>query len=425
MTVRRTVPPARLERGETLTHGFALPAPGEAWASLTLAAPGTSWARGEAAVASLEIDGGEPQHLVLAGGDEPVEYARLLGRLSAGGHRLAVRFDAALSDAGAGVLECRALRTHAVADDDGAAFVWRHAPVLHYRALDGLLDGLSSDTPLVLFHRPVETPEGRGVEYHVINSHEDAGTDLAGLLAGWGHTTDIEWVFRIVRDECGRIVREEFQGPEHTTRPFRGARALGGHPVLQAATRNGMVTDRVVCPYRAALAPVIAQPAGEPREGVQYRFPWIHRVSGLEVVRQEHLEGDPRPVSAAPGDPRAYLYLQFKRHADALVPALEASVRIHGAWYRSAWSRPEFAMRGEDAESTAIKLPPDAGEADVEAIAIRAMDPPRRDATVSFVRAFCLDDGHRPRAPFAAAETPAARTLSARAPEAVVWRRPR
>lgn len=420
----KAAPAARLGRGEILTHDFTLPLPGEAWAALTLAAPGTSWARGEAAVASLEIDGGDPQQLVLAGADEPVEYARFLGRLSAGPHRLAVRFDAALSAAGAARLECHALRTHAVADDEGGAFVWRHAPLLHYRALDGPLDGLSTDTPLLLFHRPVETPEGRGVEYHVINSHEDAGTDLTGLLAGWGHTTDIEWVFRVVRDACGRIVREEFQGPEHVTRPFRGTRALGGHPVLQASTRNGMVTDRITCPYRAALAPVIGQPAGEPREGVQFRFPWIQRVTALEVIRQERLEAEPRSLSDAPADPRAYVYLHFRRDAAAAAPALEALARIRGVWHGSAWRRPGLAMRGDDAESTAIKLPPGAGEADVEAIAIRALDPPPRGGTVRFVRAYCLDDGYRPRTPFALPETPAACTLTAAAPEATIWTRP-
>ena len=422
MTVPGTAGPALLERGETLRHGFTFHAPAEAWVALTLAAPGTSWARGEAAVASLAVDGGEPQQIVLAGAEEPVDYARLLGRLPAGPHRLSLRLDPTLSAAAAGVLECRDIEIHAVEDDDRAAFVWRHAPVLHYRVIDGPFDGLSTDTPLLLFHRLVETPEGRGVEYHVINSHEDAGTNLTGLLAGWGHTTDIEWVYRVIRDGCGRIVREEFQGAEHVTRPFLGRRALGGHPVLQAATRNGMVTDRVTSPYRAALAPVVSQPADEPREGVQYRFSWIHRVSALEVIRQECLEGEPRSRRDAPADPRAYVYLQFKRDAGDAA-ALEARVRIHGAWYGSAWGRSELAMRGEDAESTAVKLPPNAGEADVEAIAVRAIVPAAGVTTVRFVRAFCLDRDYRPMVPFAAADAPVVRTLTVGARETTVWQR--
>jgi hypothetical protein len=419
-------PRPAVERGRPLAHDFDVRLPGESWAALTLAAPGTSWERGEAAVVSLEIDGGGLQHLVLAGAEEPVEYARLLGRLPAGRHRLVLGLDPALSAASARMVECRGIEIHTVGDEDAGAFVWRHAPVLHYRHLDARVDGTTTDTPLVLFHRPVETPEGRGVEYHVINSHEDAGTDLPGLLARWGHTTDIEWVFRIVRDPCGRIVREEFQGPGHRTVPFRGARTLGGHPVLQAATHNGMVTDRVTSPYRAALAPVAAQPPDEPREGVQYRFPWIHRVSALEVVRQELRAEEPRPGVDAPADPRAYLYAQFKREAGGFAIPLEALAFIRGAWRGSASGRADLAMRGDDAESTAVKLPAGAGEADVDAIAVRMMSPPAYDgaaATVRFVRAFCLDDCYRPRAPFA--EAPGVCTLSATKPDATVWRRPR
>lgn len=417
-----TEPRPAIERGHPLVQDFTVHRPGESWAAITLAAPGTSWERGEAAVVSLEIDGGGTQHIVLAGADEAVVYARLLGRLQAGAHRLVLEIDASLSTTCSRVVECRGIKIRTVADEDPAAFVWRHAPVLYYRHLDGPFDGATTDTPLLVFHRPLETPDGRGIEYHVINSHEDAGTDLAGLLACWGHTTDIEWLFRVVWDPGGRIIREEYQGPNHAVLQFRGARAFGGHPVLQAATRNGMVTDRATSPHRAALAPVAEQPPEEPREGVQYRFPWIHRVSALEVLRQERVERGPRRTSDVPADPGAYVYAHFKREAAAAEgPGLEVLALIRGAWHGSAGGRSDLAMRGEDAESAAIKLPSGADEGDVDAIAVRAIDPPPRPTTVRFVRAFCLDDRYRPRAAFAA---PAATcTLSAATPRATVWRR--
>jgi hypothetical protein len=414
----------RVAHGRPLVHDFTVPAPGEAWAALTLTAPGTSWERGDAAVVSLAVDGAEPQHAVLAAADDVVEYARLLGRLEAGPHRLTIDLDPALSAASAREVECRGIEIRTVADEDPGAFVWRHAPVLHYRTLDSRLDGATTDTPLVVFHRPVETHEGRGVEYHVINSHEDAGTDLTGLLACWGHTTDIEWLFRVVRDACGRIVREEFQGPGHATVPFRGARTLGGHPVLQAATRNGMVTDRAASPYRAALAPVAAQPPDEPREGVQFRYPWIQRVSALEVVRQELRPHEPPGGPDAPADPLTYVYIQLKREADAAAAALEARVLMGGVWRGSASGRADLAMHGDDAECTAVKLPRGAGQEDVEAIAVRVVGPAGGEAPpaiVHFVRAFCLDDRYYPRAPFAAER--AVCRLSANNPEATVWRR--
>jgi hypothetical protein len=196
--------------------------------------------------------------------------------------------------------------------------------------------------------------------------------------------------------------------------------------VLQASTRNGMVTDRITCPYRVALAPAIAQPPGEPREGVQYRFPWIQRVSSLEVVRQEHLDGTSHAAADAPADPRAYAYLQFRRDPDAVAMPLEALVRIRGAWHGSAWGRADLAMRGDDAESTAVKLPPGAGERDVEMLAIRAIEPPSQGGTVRFVRAYCLDETYRPRRPFAVpvGQPPPACTLTPAAPEATIWTRP-
>ena len=150
-----------------------------------------------------------------------------------------------------------------------------------------------------------------------------------------------------------------------------------------------MVTDRVNGVGRVALAPTLRQPDDEPREGVQQRFPWIYRVSALEVLRQVVLERTPEPSSPSPADLRVYLFLQWKRGADASVP-LEAGVLIGGRWYTSAWGRPDLAFCGADAESTAIKLPPGTVDSAVEAIAVRTAAPSRVPIPVTLVRAFRL-----------------------------------
>ncbi len=411
--------PATLAAGAVLELPFAVAGPGEAWVAVTLAAPGTSWARGEAAVVTLDVDGRARQEIILAGGEEPTEYPRLLGRLSPPSRSLRLRLDPDLSSQAAREVVVSAARTGSVLDVDPEAFVWQHAPILHYRALESRLDSVTTDTPLVLFYRRVAEREGRGVEYHVVFSHEDEGTDLTGLLAQWGHTTDIEWVYRVIHDEAGRIIREEFQGPEHDTVPFRGDRAFGRHPVLQVATRNGLVTDRVACPSRAALAPAVAQPADEPREGVLHRFPWIYRVSALEILRQVPLEASPSPASPAAADPRCYLFLQWKRAPGAILP-LEGGVRVGGTWYTSAWGRPDLAFRGADAESTAVKLPPGTKEQDVAAISLRALELPLEGAEVRLVRAFFLGATYRPRRVLPAS---GACRLTAERPQAVVWER--
>ena len=406
--MRRSAPPAgstRLAVGGEVEFAFSLSAPGEAWAALTLAAPGTSWWRPKTAVVEMDVDGCACQEIILAGGEEPTEYLRLLGRLSFGAHRIRLRIHGDLTAFPAPEVVAHEVCTGLVADSDPVAPIWRHAPVMHYRALDSGLDSLVTDTPLLLFYRTARRGDDTIVEYHVIYSHEDAGTDLTGLLARWGHTVDIEWVFRVTLGRSGRVCDEEFQGPAHDTVRFAGRRTMSGHPILQVATRNGMVTDHVVCPYRAALAPACRQPEGEPREGVLHRFPWIYRVSAAEVHRQAHLEEVADPATPVPADPRAYLYLHCKRSTGAAALPLEAAVRVGGAWFTSTWGRRDLAPDEPDAESTAVKLPAGTTEAGISAIALHAMEPPRHPAEVALVRAFLLDHRYRPRAPLPARGT--------------------
>ena len=407
---------------DAFEYPFTVDVPGEAWAALTLSAPGTSWSRGDPAVASVDLDHLHHQEIILAGGEEPTEYLRLLGRLRTGPHNLRLRLHQTLSASTAKTVLVTALRVGIVPETDPAAFIWRHAPVLHYRAIHSPLDSLTTDTPLLLFYRTSAGPDGEGIEYHVVFSHEDEGTDLTGLLARWGHTTDIEWVYRVRRSAAGEdsaVTMGEFQGPQHQTLPYHGGHALGGHPVLQMATTNGLVTDRVTCPFRTALAPALAQPPDEPREGVLHRFPWIYQVSGLEVRRQVALDPHRSQASPAGADLRSYMFLQWKRAPGAILP-LEAAVRARGTWYTSAGGRRDLAFEGSDGESTAVGLPPGINDDDVTGISLRALDPPDGDAEIRLVRAFFLSDDYKPRPSLPAGGV--CRLTAARS-HAIVWRR--
>lgn len=415
----RPATPAALVADGTFEHAFALDQPGEAWAALTLAAPGTSWGRGVIAVVALDVDGRARQELILAGGDEPTEYLRLLGHLGAGPHLLRLGIHRDLSTSDVRTVTVSAVRTGSVGDTDPTAPIWQHAPVLHYRAQSAAPGGLTTDTPLLMFYRIVPDLTGDAIEYHVVYSHEDEGTDLTGLLARWGHTTDIEWVYRVARDGSGQVAREEFQGSGHRALPYRGGRALGRHPILQVATLNGLVSDRAACPHRVALAPACAQPPGEPREGVLQQFPWILRVSALEVTRQETLEDEPSPESPAPADLRCYVFLQWKRLGGPAVP-LEAAVRVGGAWRPSGWGRPDLAFQGPDGESTAVKCARGTTEKDITGIAVRALEASEAPVELRLVRAFLLDSQYRPRPPLAAGGHC---RLTAARPRAVVWER--
>jgi hypothetical protein len=410
----------RLTAGDVLEHAFSLLASGEAWAAIILSAPGTSWLDAGPAVVALDVDGRDRQEIILAAGAEPTAYHRFLGPLARGAHHLRMEVHASLSAPAAREVIVAGVRTGCIEDTDPDAPVWRHAPVIHYRALHSALDSLTTDTPLLLFYRRRAADGAMSIEYHAVFSHEDAGTDLTGLLARWGHTVDIEWVFRVTFDAAARVVAEEFQGPSHSTLRYRGGRAMGRHPVLQVTTLNGTVADRPTCPYRTALAPVCAQPEAEPREGVLQQFPWIYRVSALEVLRQVPLEVPSPPESYAPTDLRSYVFLQWKRLRGPAAP-LEACVRVGSAWHHSAWGRLELAFDEPDGESTAIKVQAGTAEAEITGVALRALKPPPEPIEVALVRAFFLDAAYRPRPSFIP------RTicrLSGAEPAQMLWGRP-
>ena len=56
----------------------------------------------------------------------------------------------------------------------------------------------------------------------MIWSNEDGGTNTPALMARWGRTTDIEWIYRVVLAPDGRIVSEHYQAPNHETKAFTG-----------------------------------------------------------------------------------------------------------------------------------------------------------------------------------------------------------
>jgi len=85
--------------------------PGEAWGEFTMAAPATSWLRGEAAVVTLTVDGCDRQEIILAAGDEPVAYHRLLGRLLGGAHVLRIEMHPGLFSPVAQEVEVGGVRT--------------------------------------------------------------------------------------------------------------------------------------------------------------------------------------------------------------------------------------------------------------------------------------------------------------------------
>lgn len=86
-------------------------------------------------------------------------------------------------------------------------------------------------------------------------SNEDGGTDTPALMARWGRSTDIEWVYRVEVDQNGNRVAGSgvYQAANHQTLPFAG-QYDGTHPLLETCTSNNNMCDTVDNPMRFALS---------------------------------------------------------------------------------------------------------------------------------------------------------------------------
>ena len=282
------------------TEGVSLERPAEVVAEVRARCARCDWQRPgrEAAVLRLTLDGRYAQHLVLARGSGTYRVA--LGRLEAGAHALEVALEPGLSCRGVGPVEVEAVRFEPAAEGSAQEEALAHAPLLYLRA-----DTLPrfTDLPLVMWYETDPLPSGRRLRYSVIFSNEDGGTPPDRLMATWGRVTDIEYVYGVELDAQGRVVREEYQGKDHTLPAFAGRRE-GARPLLWVTTRNNMVGERGETTYRVAPAPAPFDLTGVSREAVMDANPWTYAVSAAEVRREGRVEKGARP-GAVPRAARA------------------------------------------------------------------------------------------------------------------------
>jgi hypothetical protein len=264
-------PPQREER-----H-FQIASAGEVQLTLRARCAPCDWgAPGrEAAVVKISVDGKYSQHVPLVRGDHVAAYRVLVGALNAGNHRLTIERDGQLSAADAGVFEIAAVSADALDGSPAAdvALGRAMAPILYARANTV---GRFTDAPLVMWYEVASTPRGRQFRYSVIFTNEDGGTPTDRLMATWGRTTDIEYVYGVEIDDAGRVLSEEFQGPRHEVPPFRG-RHEGRHPLLWVSTDNNMVSESGPTTIRYALAPERADLKDVSREAIMDRHPDVRR----------------------------------------------------------------------------------------------------------------------------------------------------
>jgi hypothetical protein len=419
-----------------------LPA-GEGELTVTAGAAGVDWSvRGhESAVLSVDLDGRHVADLVVLTA-LPATRQILLGSVTAGRHTLRLGFSSA-SRPGARSITVTRATVQVIRPSDPQYTVTRFAPVLYGRTTasdGGPLQNTWTDTPLLAWHEEsaASTPGHRILVYSVIWSNEDGGTNTPSLLARWGRTTDIEWIYRVEVDAAGNRVPGTgvYQAPFHLTLPFLG-RYEGDHPVLQTCTLNNNVCDRARgTTLRFFPSVTQTRPDDRAREELMDANPWTYRVMWQEARREKRFEAHPSPFTVATSDLRNYLYLETDKTTTPANPDSE-----FGKWLGTAygarlagspiiyWSNhliPTSSIQRDIPAATAIELPRGRSVRDVVAIYARRVPVHgySGDGTVTvtrLARGFTLNVFAYPTA--SVISWTGSVTLTAAAPTALIWHR--
>src|SRR5262249_463274 len=146
------------------------------------------------------------------------------------------------------------------------------------------------------------------LQYSVIWSNEDGGTSTRALMARWGRTTDIEWVYKAFLAPDGSVHHATIQAANHKEIEFRG-RLEGLHPFLLTATDNNKMAYDGTSQVRSQIPPVLTDLSQHSREELMDEQPFSYRVMAKELIREEKLRPYATVQSENVSDPRNYLYI--------------------------------------------------------------------------------------------------------------------
>lgn len=429
--------------GPARTFVVNAPHGGEALLRFTTDAPGADWGikGAEAAVAQVLVDGQRRTDLVVPS-TTPTQRTIALGALTQGGHRVQVRFDDQASPPQVSRMNLVGIRATVSAPTAADNPVLAHAPVVVGRALPmlGSADqNATTDTPLLAWHEvhDAATPGHRIVEYSVVWSNEDGGTDTPALMARWGRTTDIEWIYRVELDALGQRVpgTDVYQAPNHQTLHFTGTYDAG-HPVLQTCTSNNNMCDQVVLPpgqsgLRFLLATDESRLPDRARESLMDAHPWTYPVMAAEMTRENKVEQPGSATTPQMSDQRNYLWVEMRKATGGAattgsVPGVSIGVRLKGdpTLYRSDHNEPSWSVTRDDPAATTVELPLGTSTLDIASIvALRqSSGPSDNGAPVTVLgvnRAFFLGADRLPQPSFLHKGT--SLQLTPAQPEATLW----
>jgi len=363
---------------------FASDTPAEAIATIRATCSRCDWgvAGREGAAIEIAVDGRYCAHLMLTRGHDEADYRLLLGHVEPGSHTVELVTDSSKSAHDIGTVRVTGIDIAVVGEQDPSYEGVAHAPILHARPNT---IGRFSDVPLLMWYETATTARGRQHRYSVIFSNEDGGTATDRLMATWGRTTDIEFVYGVEVDANGRTLAEEFQGPDHVVTPFRGAHNAR-HPLEFVVTDNNMVSDAGTAAVRYAPAPELFDLTNRSREAVMDAHAWSYRVTSQEMLREGKVAGDAQAGSGKIPDPRRFVFVEAC--SDLENAALSFGVRSRGkrlrpgraedmeilasasGWYDSDRGREQFRIVRTGCFRGAVPLP--RGAAMPDAIRFRA-----------------------------------------------------
>ena len=353
---------------------FTADGTGELVARITVDCDACAWdtTGSEAVVLAITLDDRAPVHLPVVRSGE-AEYRILLGSIGRGRHTATVRVDpdlTAVSLRAPGTASF-AIEVDQIATDHATHQAISLAPFIYARP-DTV--GKFTDVPLLMWYEVEPTDRGTRYRYSVIFSNEDGGTPADRLMATWGRSTDIEYLYSVEVDANGSILSEDMQGPKHEILPFKGTRE-GGHPLLWVSTENNMVLDHGTTTVRYAPAPALVNLNEVSRETVMDANPWTYEVMAKELLREGKIVDDAPTGKGTIPDPRRFVFIEAC--GEAGTNAITASLNVAGTWHSSDRGVAEYRIVRDGCFRAAIPVPGSATARDVSAIRFQAH--PRKD----------------------------------------------
>jgi hypothetical protein len=346
----------------------------------------------------LSLDGRYSQHVTTVRTGE-FTYRVLLGTVEAGMHRLHVAVDerrsaAAINADGVGI---RIDTLEPVYENDPRYQVLAHAPFVYERVNTA---GRFSDVPVFTWYQIEPTTRGARYRYSVIFTNEDGGTPADRLMATWGRTTDIEYIYSVELTGRGAILAHDYQGPEHEVRPYR-ADLEQQHPRLWVVTDNNMVLDRGASQVRFSPAPLHVELPNVSREAVMDAHPWMYAVAAQELQREGKLVANAPPGGGAIPDPRTYVY--FEGCGVLGTNALTFAVKVGEQWLSTDRGVTEYRIARDGCFRAAVPLPDHATIAQVGAVRVQAFERSGKPSSgpvrlTDVNKCFALDDRYVPGA---------------------------